>query len=115
MNRLLNPATAVLLGLVLAMTSVSMAVARGGMSMTGSMILCIDAEQQIVPIGPDGEPMQVTHACPDCTIGALALTGLQPLDAPEWRMALLYARPFTLLVHETTVQGGQGRGPPSRI
>ena len=49
------------------------------------------------------------------TFGALALTEPQPLDAPEWVMARLYARPFTLLIHETTVQGGQGRGPPSLI
>ena len=115
MNRLLNPATALLLALMLAMTSVSMAVARGGMSMNGAMILCIDAGQQVVPLGPDGQPIEVSHACPDCIIGALALTEPQPLDAPQWRMARLYARPFTLLVHETTVQGGQGRGPPSLI
>ncbi|WP_420396905.1 hypothetical protein [Nioella sp.] len=115
MNRLLNPATALLLALMLAMTSVSMAVARGGMSMTGSMILCIDADQQVVPLGPDGEPMETTHACPDCTIGTLALTEPQPLDAPEWHMAQLCVRPFALNIHETTVQGGQGRGPPSLI
>jgi hypothetical protein len=115
MTRLLNPATALLLGLVLAMTSVSMAVARGGMSMSGAMILCIDADPQLVPLGPDGEPMQASHACPDCTIGALALTQPQPLDAPEWRMARLDVRPFTLVVHETAVQGGQGRGPPFLI
>lgn len=115
MNRLLNPATALLLGLVLAMTSVSMAVARGGMSMSGAMILCINADQQLVPIGPDGKPMDVPHACPDCTMGALALTEPQPLAAPEWRMVRLYVRPLALHVHETTVQGGQARGPPSLI
>lgn len=115
MNRLLNPATALLLGLVLAMTSVSMAVARGGMSMSGAMILCINADQQVVPIGPDGEPMKVNHACPDCTMGALALTEPLPLTSPEWRVARLYARPFTLHIHEATVQGGQGRGPPSLV
>lgn len=115
MNRLLNPATALLLGLVLAMTSVSMAVARGGMSMSGTMILCIDAGQQVLPLGPDGQPQDVSHACPDCTIGALALVEPQPLDAPAWRMAQLFARPFALNIHETTVQGGQGRGPPTVI
>ena len=115
MNRLLSPATALLLGLVLAMTSVSMAVARGGMSLSGTMILCIDASQQVVPLGPDGAPMEVNHACPDCTVGALALVEPQPLDAPEWRMATLYTRPFATRIHEAPAQGGQGRGPPSLI
>ena len=115
MNRLLSPATALLLGLVLAMTSVSMAVARGGMSLSGTMILCIDASQQVVPLGPDGAPMEVNHACPDCTVGAMALVEPLPLDAPEWRMATLYTRPFATRIHEAPVQGGQGRGPPSLI
>lgn len=115
MRRLLNPATALLLGLVLAMTSVSMAVARGGMSFNGTMILCIDATQQVVPLGPDGTPQDQDPACPDCTMGALALFEPAPLDAPEWRLGELYVRSFVLNLHDTPVQGGQGRGPPSSI
>lgn len=115
MTRLLNPATALLLGLVLAMTSVSMAVARGGMSFHGTMILCIDATQQVVPLGPDGTPLEQEPPCPDCTMGAMAPAEARPLGAPEWRMAALHARSFALRIHEAAVQGGQGRGPPSRI
>lgn len=115
MNRLLNPATALLLGLVLAMTSVSMAVARGGMSLSGTMILCIDADQQVLPLGPDGQPQDIRHACPDCTMGAMHLVEPQPLDAPQWRMTQLYVRPFAQHLHESEVQGGQARGPPSLI
>lgn len=115
MMRVANPVTALLLGLVLALTSVSMAVARGGMSVHGTMILCIDATQQVVPLGPDGAPQEAQHPCPDCTMGALALTGALPLDPPEWRMGQVQARVFSLTLHQTPVQGGQGRGPPSLI
>jgi hypothetical protein len=115
MVRHVSPLTAIVLGLVLAMTSVSMAVARGGMSLSGAMILCIDASQETVLLGPDGEPIEVQHPCPDCTMGALALTDPAPLTAPVWRMARLYARPFALHIHETAVEGGQARGPPSLI
>ncbi|MFO7920896.1 MAG: hypothetical protein R6U99_08815 [Nioella sp.] len=113
MMRLVPIATALLLGLVLAMTSVSMAVARGGMSLSGSMVLCIDATQQVVPLGPDGSPQDTRHACPDCTMGAMALTGALPLDRLVLRAARLHVRPVVLIVHATPVQGGQGRGPPS--
>ncbi len=54
MTRFAHPTTALLLALVLGLTSISMAVARGGMSLHGSMILCINASQMVVPIGPDG-------------------------------------------------------------
>jgi len=115
MMRHIPTATALLLGLVLAMTSVSMAVARGGMSLSGSMILCIDATQQVVPLGPDGTPQDTQHPCPDCTMGAMALSEVPPLDAPVSRAARLQVRPFVLVVHASPVQGGQGRGPPSLI
>ncbi len=97
------------------MTSVSMAIARGGMSPAGSMILCINGVAQVVPVGSDGQPAKTTHPCPDCTMGALAFSEIAPLDVPEWRMATLYVRPFALVLHEAPVQGGQGRGPPSLV
>ena len=115
MMRHVPTATALLLGLVLAMTSVSMAVARGGMSLSGSMVLCIGATQQLVPLGPDGAPQDTQHPCPDCTMGAMALTEVAPLDAPVSLAARLFVRPFVLIVHASPVQGGQGRGPPSLI
>ena len=117
MDRILFTATALLLGLVLAMTSVSMAVARGGMSLSGSMILCIDGAQQVVAVGLDGQPIEFEdeHPCPDCIMGALALTDLSPLATPEWRVVAIYVLPFLSRIHEAPVQGGQGRGPPVLI
>ncbi len=115
MTRFVAPATALLLGLVLAMTSVSMAIARGGMSPGGTMILCIDGSQQVVRIGADGQPEKTTHPCPDCTMGALAFEEVTPLETPQWQMATLYVRPFALVLHEAPVQGGQGRDPPVLI
>lgn len=112
MTRLVCPLFALLLALVLATTSVSMAVARGGMSLGGSMILCVNAGQVVVPVGPDGQPMEDMPFCPDCAMGALALTELVPLQAPVRRATLAQATPIFLPSHVAPVRAAHARGPP---
>lgn len=115
MTRQAPSLTALLLALILALTSVSMAVARGGMSLSGMMILCVNAGQVIVPIGPDGNPQDQPHLCPDCNMGALALTDPVPLVAPIRRAHPAQATPITQIVHAAPIRAARARGPPLSV
>jgi hypothetical protein len=106
---------AILLALVLSLTSVSMALARGGMSVFGTMELCLDAAQVSVPIGPDGQPQTHSHICPDCTITLM----IAPV-APIISLIATRAIRLDLLVPLRTMTsilllGGHGRGPPTLV
>lgn len=83
-----------LLALLLVLTSTQAAVARAGMSMNGMLVLCLGAQMVLLPMGPDGQPQEMPHLCPDCTLGAmadLAQPGLQP--APLCTRQIRYAQP----------------------
>lgn len=112
MTRPLPILTALFLALTLALTSVSMAVARGGMSLSGVMILCVDATQVIVPLDPDGRPRESPPACLDCTMGALAPSVAAPLMAPVRRARLAQAAPVSAIPDTVPARAPQARGPP---
>ncbi len=115
MERHLPTLTALVLALVLALSSVSMAVARGGMSLSGAMILCLDGSQVSVPLGPDGQPTETMPACPDCTVVQLALHESDPIAAPSLVARAAPSRPHIAPHPQRLLQGGQGRGPPFLI
>ncbi len=86
---------ALLLSLTLALTSYSMAMARGQSPDIGTdMVICTGVGMITMTIGADGEPVKATHICPDAmsifaaTLAAPALP-IQP-TAMGWRAA-----PFT--------------------
>ena len=54
----------VMLVLVLGVTSASMAVARVGMSLHGTLVLCIGGDAVTVPMGPDGTPQTADASLP---------------------------------------------------
>lgn len=124
MTRLARPLSGLILALVLALTSLSMAVARADMAMGGTMVLCLDGQQVAVAMGPDGAPLldaagdpvgHGDHPCPDCVIGALALAPVAPGDAGRAETFLLLDEtPYAAAATPVRLQGGQGRGPPAR-
>jgi len=114
MTRRFRTLSALILALMLSVTSVSMALARGEFSVHGTMILCLNATQVVVPVGPDGQPQTEQPPCPDCTIGALALAGAAPLPVPVLRERRIAGSPVAVAAVSPRVQGGQGRGPPPR-
>ena len=73
MTALLRRLATLFFVLVLMVTSASMAAARAGMSLHGLMVLCVGAETVTLPMGPDGQPQDHGHLCPDCTVGVMAL------------------------------------------
>jgi hypothetical protein len=113
MYRMIRSITALSLALILSLTSVSMALARGDMAVHGTMILCLGGMQVTVAIGPDGQPILQEHVCPDCTIGALALSTDRPAAKPTGLSRRLAQTPHALSIHPSPVHGGQARGPPA--
>lgn len=80
--------TALLLSLVLAVASVSMAVARGAAPMGESVALCIDGQAVTVTLDATGEPVSTPpYLCPDCVGAATAfdLPAAMSLPAPPIR------------------------------
>ena len=62
---------AVLLAVVLALTSQSMAVARGSAAATGQMVLCTGTGPVAVFTDADGQPTSAPHICPDSALNVL--------------------------------------------
>lgn len=116
MDALIRISTALLLSLVLAMTSMGMASARGGMSLHGSMILCGgDYGLNSVPMGPDGRPQEAPMPCLDCTMGALAELAPLGFERPETTANLLSQRDQRRSLSHRRPETAQARGPPRLI
>lgn len=63
--------TSLILALVMALTSQSMAVARGESPATGQMVICVGAGTVMVYTDADGQPTSAPHICPDATLNIL--------------------------------------------
>lgn len=61
------------LALIIALTSVTMALARGQTrDATGTIIICSGAGVVQIQLDAKGNPVGPAHICPDCAVGALA-------------------------------------------
>lgn len=65
---------ALFLGLVLAVSSVTAAVARAEMAGAVEMVVCAGEGTGTVTLDPSGQPV-MAHHCPDCTAAQAALAG----------------------------------------
>lgn len=110
MVRLIN---ALFLSLSLVLTSYSMAVARGQSPDLGAdMVICTGVGMITMTIGRDGEPVKITHICPDAmSIFATALLAhdmpAQP-DTMQWRATV----PSALIRQPQETLSPSARGPP---
>lgn len=66
---------AILLALVLAFASTTMAVARGANMPVGAITICSDHAVKIVLVDAQGQPTEPAHLCPECGPG---LAGFVP-------------------------------------
>ena len=104
---------ALFLSVVLAMTSVTLAVARAQPAGVAEMVICSDGAAVTVLIDAQGNPVEVPHHCPDC------LTALATAHAtlPAARITpVLWARVAppsgakAVAIHP--VRAAPPRGPP---
>lgn len=68
---------------VLALTSQSMAVARGANVATDQMVLCVGMGTAVVYLDADGNETQAPHVCPDAAFLLVADAKPPVLAAPE--------------------------------
>jgi hypothetical protein len=91
----LRSAQAMTLALLLALTSVTMAVARGQVMRDGTVVLCSGAVISAGAPDASGTPAGPAHICPDMALGLLVALDLALPQAacPQTRARLLADRP----------------------
>jgi len=108
--------TALALCLFVALTSVTLAVARGAPPQAGVMVICTGEGIERVAVDARGQPAAPPHVCPDCLLAFHATAARDPLPAIQatlrparhaisiTRHAAALARPMRL-----------ARAPPHRV
>jgi hypothetical protein len=110
----IRPTLAIALALMLAVTSLTLAVARGQAPAAGVIELCSGAGLAAVPVGADGKPTGPAHVCPDGVASFISIAvdapvmPLKPLANGE-RLEMARAAP----VADAVPVAGQARGPPA--
>ncbi len=102
--------------LFVALTSVTLAVARGAPQPAGVMVLCTGDGARQVPVDARGQPVAPPHACPDCLLAFHAVTPRDPV--PARHAALRPARHGTAVTrHAAAAQPPMrlARAPPRRV
>lgn len=110
MFRLLH---ALFLSLTLVLTSYSMAVARGQNPDLGTdMVICTGVGMVTMTIGPDGEPVETTHICPDAMSIFAAMLMAPSIPAQpntmQWRIVV----PTGTTGQPQETLSPSARGPP---
>jgi len=100
----------------LTLTSQELARARGEGIVSGTMVLCIGGTMQVVPMGPDGQPVGPAHVCPDGVL-AIASPPAEASGAPRTEELAAFAPSPT--VAAAVIPGfrpvPQARGPPVSV
>ncbi len=113
---ILRSITAVGLCLFLALTSVTLAVARGAAEPVGQMVLCTGEGTRTVLVDAKGQPATPPHICPDCLLAFYADAPRPPL-APSRDAAATACQPFNGARHGTSLARPTplARAPPVSV
>ena len=68
MRSAINRSTGLIIGLLLVLTSQSMAAARGATDPTGKMVICTGTGPIVVYVDDSGTPVGPPQYCPDCAL-----------------------------------------------
>lgn len=109
--------SAVLLALLMAVTSVTMAVARGQDRMGDAVEICASFGTSIVMLDANGQPLKSRHPCPDCLTGvtALDLQGLPFGPKPPQSAGRAIFSATAITAPSLPTPQATARGPPSLI
>lgn len=78
----IRPIATVLFALCLALTSVTLAVARGQAPAVGTIVVCAGGGFQTIAVDADGNPTGPAHICPDAIAAFVAVDDTPPVVAP---------------------------------
>ena len=114
--KMLRSITAFGLCLFLALTSVTLAVARGATQPVGQMVLCTGEGPRTVLVNADGQPATPPHACPDCLLAFYADSPRPPSPLPRDVAATAW-QPAPGARHETSLARPTplARAPPLSV
>lgn len=102
--------SSLLLALMLALTSQSMAVARGASAATGQMVLCTGTGPVAVYVDAQGQPTSAPHICPDSAFNVLFELRPPVLEAPTRLVVFVQAANVAQFV----LPAGRSFHPPAR-
>ncbi len=101
------------LSLLLAVTSVTMAVARGQTRVAGEIVICSGYGLTTISVDEFGNEVTQVQICPDMALGLLAAVAHTPLivERPAGRVSdLILVEPR--LLHSRSFVTARARGPP---
>lgn len=109
---------AYVLAFALTITSFALADARGDNPDIGGaleMVLCTGTGMTTITLGPDGEPIESVHLCPDGTSIFAASFALPSLDTPETPV-IAHIVPSRAVAHLGRDElSPSARGPPALV
>jgi hypothetical protein len=104
------------MALVLAMTSQSMAVARGAAAATGQMVICNGSGTMTVYTDAEGAPTMAPHICPDCVANVAFSAPLRVIKPPSRITSFQPPRFVALQVRAAAARVGPPvRAPPLTV
>ncbi len=109
---------ALLLSLIIALSSVTMAAMGNGAAAEGSVLVTLCGSDAPVLVTVPGTPAPKDHApCPDCLLhaGLGILTQAQPARVPQSRSQIVAAPYQARVVSQLLRLSARARGPPSLI
>ncbi|ROU01095.1 hypothetical protein [Histidinibacterium lentulum] len=102
------------LALLLALTSQSLASARGHVMVAGEMVICSGGQLVTVLVDATGQPVEPPHICPDCALHALAAVSAPDPVTGHAPSPLRLSLPATARDASSTAPLSPcARGPPS--
>ncbi len=102
--------------MLLAITGLSFAQARGVSPDVGvEMVICSGISMRTVIIGPDGQPVEKTHICPDGSFIFAADFTLPHLVAPTPRLLAAIQPVAPLIFQSRNELSPSARGPPDLV
>lgn len=111
-----RPILALCLALVLSLTSVTMAVARGQATGGMSMVICSGYGVVTITVDEHGNPAGPVHPCPDCLSGlGLAVLGDAPMVPWPQVVATRIAAVDPGLPEGSRPPMAKARGPPAAV
>lgn len=101
---------------MLALTSQSMAVAKGASAAAGQMVLCTGTGPMAIYVDADGLPTSAPHICPDSALNVVFSTEL-PAAKVMQRMVFFvpHARRKPQIMHRGVINTPPSRAPPAII
>ena len=112
----MRPVLVGIIALILALTSLTMAVARGQTYVAGEVVICSGYGMVTLTVDENGQPAGPVHLCPDMVLGLIAAIATDPpaLTRPEGAVVVLMAQSVPSLLSRAAPVA-RARDPPALL